>query len=207
MNIVYIILEVISTIAFAISGALVAIEKKMDVFGVATLGLVTAIGGGVLRDLILGITPPTSFINPNNAIISIVTSIIIFLPIIRKNIIKKEKTNELIMLITDSIGLGLFTVIGIKVAFDAGFSHNLFLAIFVGIITGVGGGVLRDIMAGNKPFIFIKYIYATASLIGAILCVILWKYTSEAIAMIVSGILIFLLRILAAHFRWNLPSA
>jgi uncharacterized membrane protein YeiH len=201
------VLEIISTIAFAISGALVAIEKKMDVFGVATLGLVTAIGGGVLRDLILGITPPTSFIKPNNAIISIVTSIIIFLPVIRKNITKKEKTNELIMLITDSIGLGLFTVIGIKTSFDAGFSHNLFLSIFVGIITGVGGGVIRDIMAGNKPFIFIKYIYATASLIGAILCVILWKYTTEAVAMIISGILIFALRMLAAHFRWNLPSA
>lgn len=207
MEVAYIILEIISTIAFAISGALVAINKKMDIFGVAILGLTTAVGGGIIRDIILGINPPFSLEHPRNAIIAIVTSIIIFTPFIRRRITSKKKINNIIMLIADSLGLGLFTVIGINSVFNAGFNDNIFLAIFLGVITGVGGGVMRDMMAGDKPYIFVKDFYASASIIGALFCTFTYNLIGNLLSMIIGALIIIILRICAAHFKWNLPGA
>ena len=110
------------------------------------------------------------------------------------------------MLLMDSIGLGVFTVIGVQAAFAQSSSHGIFLLIFVGVITGVGGGVLRDIMAGNMPYVFVKHIYACASLAGALLCTLLWK-GSAAWAMSLGAGLVILIRCLSAHFRWSLPKA
>lgn len=203
----FLILEIISIISFAISGALVAIDKKMDIFGVAILGLTTATGGGIIRDLILGITPPISFQNPRNALIAIMASLIVFFPKIRYLLINHERLYTIAMLIFDSVGLGLFTVMGVNYAFEAGFSNNLFLSIFVGVVSGVGGGVFRDIMAGDRPFIFVKHFYACASILGALLYVGLYHYLNTFIAMILSALFIFILRICAAYFKWNLPKA
>lgn len=207
MDTFIIIIESICVVAFAISGALVAIDKKMDVFGVAIMGLTTSIGGGIIRDLILDITPPMSLRHPRIAIIAIVTSIIFFIPYIRKKIQEEEKIYNILMFITDSIGLGLFTVIGVQTAINNGFSDNYFLQVFVGVISGVGGGVLRDVLAGNRPYIFIKHFYANAALIGAIACVILWNVVGSLPAMLISAFIIFILRVLAAHFHWSLPKA
>ncbi len=200
-------LEIIGTIAFAVSGAVVGIEKKMDIFGVAILGLTTATGGGILRDLVLNITPPAAFKDPIFAIISVVVSVILFIPHVNKAFEKRGKIYDMIFLVMDSVGLGLFTVIGIQVAMTSNIDNNYFLITFVGVLTGVGGGLLRDIFAGDRPYIFIKHFYACAAIIGACVCVFLWDKTGESAAMIVGASVIVLLRILAAHYRWSLPKA
>lgn len=203
----FFIFELIGIIVFSLSGALVAIEKKMDIFGVAIMGLITATGGGVIRDLILGVNPPKAFQNPTDALVAIATALIVFLPSIRKFISKEKKVYDILILILDSLGLGLFTVIGVKAAIEAGYNNNLFLQIFVGVLTGVGGGVLRDVLSGDRPYIFVKHFYACASLLGAIACALLWKHIGEIPSSLVTIGITFTLRILAAHFRWSLPKA
>lgn len=199
--------EIIGTVAFAASGAIVALKKEMDIFGVAILGLFTAVGGGVIRDMILGNTPPAVFKDPVYAVVAIITSVIIFLPKVRGLLKKSPKVYDIVMLIMDSVGLGIFTVAGIQTAKSVNPESGYFLLVFVGIVTGVGGGLLRDICAGVTPYIFVKHFYACASLFGSLLCALLWDYTSESIAMISGASAVLVLRILAAKFRWSLPKA
>lgn len=200
------ILEIIGTIAFAVSGAVVGIQKKMDIFGVCILGLTASVGGGILRDLILNITPPAAFRNAAFAVTAILVSILFFIPAVR-NTFEHRKIYEALILIMDSIGLGLFTVVGVQVATAAMPERNLFLITFVGVLTGVGGGILRDVFAGNTPYIFIKHFYACASIIGAWTCALLWPLTGGVPAMIAGAVLTMILRLLAARFRWSLPKA
>lgn len=206
MNIFIVILELIGTVAFSASGAMVGIKKHMDIFGVMILGLVTAVGGGVIRDLTLGITPPATFRDPIYAAAALITAAIVFLPQVQRLLERHQRTYDLSMLLMDSIGLGVFTVIGVQAAFAQSSSHGIFLLVFVDVITGVGGGVLRDMMAGNMPYVFVKHIYACASLAGALLCTLLWK-VSAAWAMALGAGLVILIRCLSAHFRWSLPKA
>lgn len=201
------VFEIIGTVAFAASGAIVALKKEMDIFGVAILGLFTAVGGGVIRDMILGNTPPAVFKDPVYAVVAIITSVIIFLPKVRGLLKKSPKVYDIVMLIMDSVGLGIFTVVGIQTAKSVNPDSGYFLLVFVGIVTGVGGGLLRDICAGVTPYIFVKHFYACASLLGSMLCALLWNYTSESIAMISGSAAVLVLRILAAKFRWSLPKA
>ena len=201
------VLEVIGTIAFAVSGAVVGIQKKMDIFGVSILGLTAAVGGGILRDLILNITPPAAFQNPVFAATAILVSILIFIPAVRNVFEHGKKIYEVLILFMDSVGLGLFTVVGVQVATAAMPERNLFLITFVGVLTGVGGGILRDVFAGNTPYIFIKHFYACASIIGAWTCALLWPYTGAVTAMIAGAAITVILRLLAARFRWSLPKA
>lgn len=207
MNVFIVCFEIIGTVAFAISGAMTALKKEMDVFGTCILGLTTAVGGGILRDLLLGITPPSTFRDPKYVLISIAVSLIIFITFVRRIITANRRVYDTVMLVTDSAGLGIFTVYGLKVAMDAGFGDNLFLVIFVAVITGVGGGVMRDIFAGDRPYIFVKHIYACASLAGAILCALLWNAAGEDVSIIAGFALIIAIRFCAAHFRWSLPRA
>lgn len=207
MNLFVFILEIVGTIAFSISGAMIAMKKNMDIFGVMILGLTTAVGGGVIRDLILGITPPSTFRDPVYAVTALVTAAIVFLPQIRRLFRKFQYAYDHLLLIMDTVGLGIFTVIGVRAAMLQPETYHFFLLIFVGTITGVGGGVLRDMMAGNTPYIFVKHIYACASLLGAVLCAFLWPVTNEAFAMTVGATAIILIRFLSAHFRWSLPKA
>ena len=137
----FVAFEILGTIAFAVSGAVVAISKKMDIFGVAILGMTTAVGGGILRDLILGITPPAAFQSPGYALTSIAVSMLVFLPPVRRLLHWNEKLYDTALLLFDAIGLGIFTVIGVQTAYIATGELNAFLAIFVGVVTGCGGGV------------------------------------------------------------------
>ena len=201
------ILEILGTAVFAVSGAMTALKKDMDIFGVAILGLTTACGGGITRDLLLGITPPTMFSDPVYALVAIAVSIVVFFPSIRRFLTHNHLLYERMMLVMDSIGLGIFTVSGVQTAAGVTDRYNVFLFVFVGVITGVGGGLLRDVMAGNTPYIFVKHIYACASGIGAILCALLLPYTGTAIAMFAGAAVIFVIRLLAAHYKWSLPHA
>lgn len=201
------IIEIIGTIAFAISGALIGIQKKMDVLGVTMLGMTTAIGGGIIRDLILGITPPAAFTNPIYAVTSIVVSIIVFIPIVRNIVKKNEKAYTITMRLIDSLGLGIFTVIGTQAALVTIPDCNLFLAVFLGTVTGVGGGVLRDMFANELPYIFVRHFYACASIIGALVFCICYKYLPIAVNEIICTVIVVILRFLAAHYNWQLPKA
>lgn len=203
-NTALLIFEIIGTVAFAVSGAIIALNKKMDIFGVIILGLVTAVGGGVLRDVILGFTPPNMFRNPVYAIVAAVVSVLLFSSKIRNAIFKQQKVYDFCLLVMDSIGLAIFTVVGIMVAQNR-IINNPFFLVFLGVITGVGGGVMRDVMAGNTPYIFVKHFYATASIIGAIVTVILWGYIGAMWSMVIGAVLIVVLRLLAARFHWSLP--
>ena len=204
---IMLVFELIGTIAFAASGAIVALSKKMDIFGVATLGVVTAVGGGVIRDLILGNTPPATFRNPLYALVAIGVSIIVFIPWVRKILFHNQKVYEIVMLIMDSLGLGIFTVVGVRFAYTHVPQATLFLLIFVGVVTGAGGGLLRDIMAGDTPYIFVKHIYASASLAGALFCGLAWHHLGEIPSMLIGLLLVMLIRILSRVFQWSLPRA
>ena len=201
------VFELIGTVAFAISGAITGLKKKMDIFGVVILAVVTAVGGGAIRDIVLGNTPPMTFRNPVYALVAVATGILTFIPVVRKLAGKTPKAFDIFLLVTDSVGLGIFTVMGIRTAINLNHGENMFLLAFVGVVTGVGGGLLRDMMAGNTPYIFVKHIYASASLAGAVLCVLLWKPLGATAAMSVSAIVIITIRFLAARFKWSLPKA
>lgn len=201
------VLEVIGTLAFAASGAMTAMKKRMDLLGVIVLGVVTAIGGGILRDVILGITPPLAFRDPLCAVVAVVTSVVVFIPAIRRRLTHNELHFDAILLVMDSVGLGVFTAMGIWNTLSFSPDRSTFLLVFVGVLTGVGGGVLRDVLAGNTPYILVKHIYACASLVGAVSCTLLWRVLPEYAAMSISMVLVVVIRLLAAHYRWNLPHA
>ena len=199
--------ELLGTAAFAVSGALTAVNKKMDVLGVMILGLTTATGGGIIRDIVLGYTPPAAFRNPIYSLVALLTSLIIFLPPVRRSIGRHETAFNNVLNVVDAIGLGIFTVIGIQAAHAETNAHGVYLYLFVGVVTGVGGGVLRDIFAGEKPSIFVEHIYATASILGAAVCVSLWEPAGRAAAMLAGLAVVVVLRVLAAFNKWNLPKA
>ena len=205
LNDIVFFLEIIGTVAFAASGAMIAVHRRMDIFGVAMLGLFTAVGGGVIRDMLLGNTPPLSFRRPVYAMTAIAVSVIMFLKPVRARYNRHSHAFDAALLIMDSVGLGVFTAVGVRVALAA--DSNLYTAVFVGVVTGVGGGILRDVMAGQTPFVFVKHFYASASLIGALLCALLWPWAGEVAAMLGSAAAVIALRLLAAHYRWSLPRA
>ena len=146
-TLIVLIIELIGTIAFSISGAMVGIRRKMDIFGVLVLGVVTA----------------------------------------------------------DSVGLGIFTAVGVSTGWTAGYHDNMFFLSFLGVLTGVGGGLLRDVMAGVPPYIFVKHVYACASIAGAICCVLAYRSWGQIPALVIGTVVVLVIRIGAAHYRWNLP--
>jgi len=207
MDLFVLVLELIGTVAFAASGAVMAVRKRMDIFGVCVLALTTAVGGGILRDLLLGVTPPSTFRNPVYAGTAALVSIIVFLRPVRRYLAGDHAAYHRTMLVMDSLGLGIFTVVGVSMAFAAQPQGGVFLAVFLGVVTGVGGGVMRDVMAGETPFIFVKHVYACASLAGALACALLWDAVGAAWAMLTGAALVVVIRLLSATFKWNLPRA
>ena len=214
MNDLIDILDIIGVVAFAISGAMTAIKKRMDLLGICVLGIVTAVGGGVTRDVLLGNTPPAAFKNPRDVSIAAIVSCLVFIFMIMNASEHAKNPSErfvalyeYILMLTDAVGLGAFTVIGIDVAKKtvSEYNTNTFLLIFVGVITGVGGGVLRDIMSGMIPYIFEKHIYAVASAAGAGAYIIIDSYIGRNVAIVGCSVLVVAVRVLAAHYEWNLP--
>lgn len=202
------ILEMIGTVAFAFSGAMVAIRKNMDIFGINVLGVTTAVGGGCIRDVILGSTPPKMFLNFSYTGAAIATSTALFLLFyINKELISSHvvELSEQAINVLDAIGLGIFTVMGMQTGISLGMQDKRFLLLFIGVVTGIGGGMLRDIMAGMTPFVFVKHVYACASLLGAILYLLIYPILPDMPAILISASVIVAIRLLAAHYRWNLP--
>jgi uncharacterized membrane protein YeiH len=190
--------ELIGTIAFSISGALIGIDKKLDLFGIIFLAVTTAVGGGVFRDIIIGSTPPTAFVNPISCIISIITALIVFF--------YYESINKFgkIIAISDALGLGVFTVIGCRTAIENGASNG-FTVISMGLLTGVGGGILRDVFVKDIPFVLIRDIYAMASVTGALCFYYIHNYLPDIISLYICCAIIFIIRILSIKYNLNLP--
>ena len=190
-------LDLFGTAVFALSGVLAAKEKRLDWYGGLVLALVTAIGGGTFRDLVLG-RVPVFWINDNVYIwIALATGVLSF-PFLSKIIVNRW------LLWSDAFGLGLFTVIGCQIAIDSGMSATV--AILMGVATGTFGGMIRDILCGQAPFILKQEIYATASILGGVLY---WIFAEELdqewVGMILCISVVTLLRILAIEKNWRLP--
>lgn len=200
-------LELIGTVAFAESGALTALRKQMDLLGVLILGLVTAVGGGILRDLLLGITPPNIFGDPLTVCVALAASAFAFLPPMRRVLRANTTLFERLMLVADSLGLGIFAVVGAQVAFHHLPDGSWFAVAFLATTTGVGGGVLRDVLAGDVPYIFRKHIYALAALCGAAVWILCHLLLNDRAALLLGAASVLVIRLLAAHFRWSLPRA
>ena len=207
MNYLILILELLGTAAFAISGATVAAGKKMDIFGVCIMGIVTACGGGVLRDLFLGVLPPVMFTKPVYPLLAIAVSVIVFLLSFQKKPHHHQALYELVQTIADALGLGVFTAVGVSAGIQAGYGGNWFFTLFLGVITGVGGGVFRDVLAGIPHSIFVRHIYALASIGGAVLLCVIEHFFGMNPAVIACVVTVTAIRILAAGFRWSLPHA
>lgn len=149
------ILELIGTVAFASSGAMIGIEKKMDIFGVNVLGATTAVGGGIMRDIILGLTPPGAFSHPIYVLISVVTSTLLFViayarPTAFESRLKTEYYDKL-MFWCDTAGLGIFTVVGVQAAVRSVGGENAFFLVFIGALTGVGAECCVILWQGRLP--------------------------------------------------------
>ena len=204
------VLEMIGTVAVALSGAMVAIQKRLDLLGILVLGITTAVGGGMIRDLIIGIHPPMMFVKPVYVVVSAIFILILFL-IIKVNHSSpkflESALYETLFNLMDAIGLGVFTVVGVNSVMNNDMNHMLFLKIFLGVITGVGGGLIRDMMANETPGILRKHVYACASIVGAVCYIILYDWLRSGTAMVLSVILVVVIRVLAKHYEWNLPKA
>lgn len=194
------IIDILGTVAFAVSGVFAAMHKKLDVFGVLIIAFVTSVGGGTIRDIMIG-DLPVNWIR--NIDISMIILISVIVAILLRDTISKNFQKTL--LVFDSIGLGFFTILGVQ----RGIAFNLDPAICValGTITGCFGGVIRDISLNNIPIIFQKEIYATACIVGASVYVLFSMTTAnQELVQGISIFIVFLIRILAVKFDWKLPS-
>ncbi|MDO9594225.1 MAG: trimeric intracellular cation channel family protein [Lutibacter sp.] len=196
---VFFALDILGTIAFAISGALMAMNKKMDPFGVFIIGFVTAVGGGTLRDVLIG-KQPVIWMNDITYIFLIGFAVIIAI-IFRKKLKKLQKS----LFLFDTIGLGIFTITGTEIGINANF-HPI-ISIALGTMTACFGGVIRDILCNEVPVLFRKEIYATACIFGSIAFIILYHFNIEqTIVYISTSLIVITIRLVAVKYHLSLPT-
>lgn len=214
MELFYTIIESLGVVAFSISGAMVAIRRKTDLFGVVLLAIITALGGGLTRDVIFSFTPPAFFDMKEYICLSAIVSIVVFL-FARKfsnTYLQNEEKIERINDIFDALGLGIFAVMGVKSSFIHGYAESALISISCGVITCICGGMLRDVLTNSTPFVLVKRIYALAAIAGASVYYILYSHgdvmgINDSLAIIIGLTTTFVLRILAMAFKWNMPKA
>jgi uncharacterized membrane protein YeiH len=202
------ITDILGTIAFSASGAMIGIQRRLDLFGIVFLSVITSFGGGTIRDILLGHFPPRMFYNFEFLAVAVVVSIAVFI-LTYVNKVKVEKhvdTFEFIKNLIDAVGLAAFSIAGVEITMAAGYSDNVVLCILMGMTTGVGGGILRDTMTRTVPYVFIKHVYAMASLVGSLLFYILIRLNvNNTASMLISIGFIVVVRLLAAKYKWSLP--
>lgn len=193
------ILDLFGTMAFAVTGAFKAIEYKSDIVGIIILATITGVAGGTIRDIVLGKSPPNSLLDPTYLIITVVTGIILFF------LYSRLKKHWNVFLKFDAIGLGVFTIIGATFAFNI-FGLNFLAMVLAGMLTAVGGGILRDVFVNEIPIVFVKELYASASFVGVVVFYFLLVIGGELyLATIIGIILTTGLRLVAMKYNWNLP--
>jgi uncharacterized membrane protein YeiH len=189
-------LEVIGTVAFAAAGALVGVKKRLDIFGVAMLAVTTAVGGGIMRDTLIGNIPPLAFRNPMFIFISLAVAGLVSI------YVKQVARQQRLLNFCDALGLGAFTATGASLAL----SHDsALLVITVGVVTGTGGGVLRDIFVREIPLVFHTEIYAVAAAIGAACFYGLQKLLPVDMALYLACLITVAIRLLSLYYGINLP--
>jgi len=193
------VLDLFGTMTFAVTGAFKAIEHKSDVVGIIILATMTGVAGGVLRDLIFGRIPPVAIVNPLYIVITVATAVAMFF------LYRSLKKHWNLFLKFDAIGLGVFTIIGATFAYNL-FGLNFLAMAFAGVLTAVGGGILRDVFVNEMPIVFVKELYASASFIGVVIFFGLLAIGLDLnIAAIPSIVAATSLRLLAMKYNWNLP--
>ena len=210
-SLLFFITEYIGLATAAMSGTIIAIEKRLDMVGVWFLALISALGGGVLRDVLLGDFPPRFFRNyPWVLVVTLVSMAVFWLaklwrswwePAVKQVI---EKVNN----VFDAIGLAAFTLSGVQLAVEAGHLNNVLICTFMGTVTGIGGGIMRDVMVMQTPTVLRKRVYAIASILGAVLY---WGMIRMELSLVLSWIIAMFLivgiRMLATVYHWNMPHA
>lgn len=195
--------ELAGTVVFAISGIFAVAHRPLDWFGAVVIGLVTAVGGGTIRGLVLGITP-VFWIDDHSYLVAAIAGGLIAILAARLLDSASGARLERGVLLADAAGLALFTVVGAEIALDHGFDAGS--AIVAGLVTGVGGGVIRDILAGQTPLILRSDIYATAALAGVLVYVGAVEVIPEPLAAVLGGGAILVLRLGALARGWTLPA-
>jgi uncharacterized membrane protein YeiH len=191
--------DLAGTVVFAIEGANAAIRAGLDLLGVLVLSFMVALGGGVIRDLLIGATPPSAIRDWRYPVLAFATGLITFL--IHTQI---ETVPALLLTTLDAAGLALFAVAGAEKALD--FKINPFVAMLMGAITGCGGGVMRDMLLARVPIVLVADIYASAALLGALVVVVGRRLgCPPAVAAVLGFVVCFALRIAAVRFGWQLP--
>ena len=207
-EIILLIMDWIGTVSFAVSGSLVAIRHSLDLFGVVTVGTITAVGGGIMRDVLIGNTPPKVFSNPVVLVVTMLISVIVFLIawFYRRRFKKLSDSIDTVNILFDALGLAALSIAGIEVVCLASLQGGALLTIIMGVITGVGGGVLRDVLVNEKPYILTKHIYAVVSVLG---CCIYYLLSVQLGYTVLATVLVLVftvtMRLLAAKLRWKLP--
>lgn len=207
-ELIYFIVEMMGTVAFATSGAMVAINKRVDIFGVLVLSSITALGGGCIRDILIGTLPPRMFSDYRYVTLAVAVALFVFLVayVFRNHYQKSQKIVDSVNNVFDAVGLGIFTVTGVQVAIESGFKMNGILAVCLGVITGIGGGILRDVMLREIPFVLKKRIYALASIAGGIVYYNMFLANIDrTISIVVAVAVTFVIRLLATIFKLDLP--
>lgn len=193
------IIDILGTIAFTISGVLVAMNKKMDAFGVFIIAFVTAVGGGTLRDVLIGATPV--FWMQDMTFISVISLAALFAVLFRKYLKHLRRS----LFLFDTIGIGLYTVIGIQKGLAA--DLNPIICITLGTISACFGGVIRDILCNEIPVIFRKEIYATACILGGISYFVMLQFLdNQNYLFVIAGLVVIITRLLVVIFKISLPS-
>jgi len=198
---VILVLDLFGTMAFAVTGAFKAIEHKADIVGIIILATITGVAGGTIRDIVIGHFPPHSISDPDYVIITVVTGIAIFF------LYPKMQKHWNLFLKFDALGLGVFTAIGATFAYQE-FGMNFLAMALAGMVTAVGGGILRDMFVNEIPMVFVKELYASASFLGVVIFYLLLStgFKLETVA-IISIIVTTILRLVAMKYNWNLPKA
>ncbi len=199
--------EIIGTIAFALSGAMVGIEKRFDIFGIIVLATSTAVGGGAIRDVMIGRTPPNMFVQPVYASLAIISAIIVFaFTYNMKYFSRYRKQYFFLVEVFDTIGLGAFAITASNLILELYPDANILLTCFMAFLTGAGGGILRDMMAGRVSVVLRKRIYAVAAIVGSAMYYYLYDTSlNKSVSMILCIVLVIIIRMLAARYHWNLP--
>jgi uncharacterized membrane protein YeiH len=193
------VIDILGTIAFAISGVLVALDKKMDPFGVLIIAFVTAVGGGTLRDVMIGINPVSWMTNMTYVYVIFGSTVF---AIVLRNKINYLRTS---LFLFDTIGIGLYTVVGIEKGLNAGL-HPI-ICIALGTMTACFGGVIRDILCNEIPVIFRKEVYATACILGGLTYFLLRLFMENTnLIFIIAIIVVIVIRLIAVKFKVSLPS-
>ena len=205
MDIIWYMFDMIGTIAFAVSGALVGVARKMDIFGMAVLALATAIGGGIVRDVLLGYFPPNSLRNVVYVTVVLAVTVIVFL--IYNSRYRKHAMgprSRASYLLADALGLASFTVTGASAGFKLYPELPIFI-VLLGTITAVGGGIIRDMLAQRIPSVLKEDVYALPSIIGGIVYYLMVTSSWESAAVYGAFTVVLVIRLLALKYNWSLP--